>query len=127
MSPFLNVAGGGQQQNFSNFKCQTIQPWNCVVILLITMVKSSNINLLIIIILPLRCLTQYVNDSSGVTNFQSYYSCYYSKYFNITAEEEIGKRRAFVRGLLDKAVKDNELAPTTACVEWICDLFSKGQ
>ena len=66
-------------------------------------------------------MSQYVNDSSGINNFRSYYSCYFNKYFNLDPDAEDASRDAFVSGLLENALAAVEVSPTHSCVEWICD------
>ena len=72
-------------------------------------------------LLPSIIKTQDLKDSDGVANFQRYYKCYFNKYFQIDGSDDNLGRDSFVRELLKEALANNERAPSTACVQWICD------
>ena len=71
--------------------------------------------------MPTMLQFQDLNDSDGVANFQKYYRCYFNKYFKIAESEGSDGREGFVGKLLEEALTNNEKAPSTACVNWICD------
>ena len=57
-----------------------------------------------------------------VSMFKSYYTCYYNKYFQVKFDDDNPNRKKFVASLLEDALKKKgEVAPTEACVSWMCD------
>ena len=56
-----------------------------------------------------------------VSMFKSYYTCYYNKYFQVKFDDDNPNRKKFVASLLEDALKKKgEVAPTEACVSWMC-------
>ena len=62
-----------------------------------------------------------LGDTKSVANFQQFYRCYFDKYFQIDSSEIKTQREAFVGEILKEALKNEAPAPTTACVDWMCD------
>ena len=70
---------------------------------------------------PVSNLTYPDDDSDGIDSFQQFYRCYFNKYFK--QEDGTGDlgREAFVAELLQQTVMYSARAPSTACVQWMCD------
>ena len=62
-----------------------------------------------------------LDDSDGIDNFKKYYRCYFDKYFKHGDEATDTGREDFVEELLEEALMSDGLAPSTACVQWMCD------
>ena len=76
----------------------------------------------VILHLIFNSIVQGVWLDEDVSRFKSYYTCYYNKYFQVKSEEDNPNRKKFVASLLEDALKKKgEVAPTEACVSWMCD------
>ena len=99
----------------------SLWPWSISRIIGQYLMMKRMLSLFFILVSLPNSMSQYVNDSSGINNFRSYYSCYFNKYFNLDPDAEDASRDAFVSGLLENALAAVEVSPTPSCVEWICD------
>ena len=77
--------------------------------------------LFVLLFLPVLHLRD-LDESDGISNFEEYYRCYFDKYFKQADPSPAmgGKREAFVSQLLSAALLSDSLAPSTACVQWMC-------
>ena len=87
-----------------------------------TFVCKQNIWIAVWFLLPVFNFRD-LDDSNGINNFQQYYACYFDKYFQpkYPSSGMREKREEFVSKLLREALVAESLAPSTSCVQWMCD------
>ena len=76
-----------------------------------------------ILFLVFHVLPQCILTSDLVTSIESYYACYFNKYFKLalTDTRYQADRSLFVKAKIAAHVEYEERAPSPACVGWMCD------
>ena len=86
-------------------------------------VHKQSLWIVVLLALPVFHLRD-PDESDGISNFEDYYRCYFTKYFKLAdpSSDMVGKRGVFVSQLLSAALLSDSLAPSRACVQWMCHL-----